>query len=114
VEIPEGATAWMKESRRDTGRAAAGGQFPHKPIDVPVIGLTAVIAGRIERRRIGEQEADKALPVKENRPTVYREIRAYFEGVEEGWGRNPPAEVRRSGLEKKRFSYGSKKIFLRI
>ncbi|MDR2757951.1 MAG: ISAs1 family transposase [Spirochaetaceae bacterium] len=38
--------------------------------------------------------------MKENQPTVYREIKEYFEYVEEDWGRNPPADVWRSGLEK--------------
>jgi hypothetical protein len=38
------------------------------------------------------------LSVKENQPTVYREIKEYFEGVEEEWERNPPADVWRSGL----------------
>jgi hypothetical protein len=41
------------------------------------------------------------LSVKKNQLTVYREIKEYFEYVEEEWGRNPPTDVWRSGLEKK-------------
>jgi hypothetical protein len=60
------------------------------------------------------------LPVKENPPALYRETNEYFECMEEGWGRNPPADVRRSGLEenfppteKKIFPYGEEKILIR-
>jgi predicted transposase YbfD/YdcC len=51
--------------------------------------------------KIREKEADYVLPVKENPPTLYREIKEYFEYVEEGWGRNPPTDVWRGGIEKK-------------
>jgi predicted transposase YbfD/YdcC len=51
--------------------------------------------------KIREKEADYVLSVKENQPTLYRDIKEYFEYVEEGWGRNPPTDVWRGGLEKK-------------
>jgi hypothetical protein len=65
--------------------------------------------------------------VKENQPALYRETNEYFEGEEEGWGRKPPADVWKSGLEgnfpptegenshaeKKKFSCGEEKILMR-
>jgi predicted transposase YbfD/YdcC len=49
------------------------------------ITIDAMGCRRDRAAKIGEQEADEALPVKENQPTLYREI-----NVEEDWGRNPP------------------------
>jgi hypothetical protein len=43
---------------------------------------------------------DYVLSVKENQPALYRETEDYFEYVEEDWGRNPPADICRSGIEK--------------
>jgi hypothetical protein len=64
-------------------------------ISIEAMGCQTDIAAKI-----WEKGANYVLPVKENQPTLYRETNEYFEGVEEDWGRNPPADVRRSGLEK--------------
>jgi hypothetical protein len=39
--------------------------------------------------------------VKENQPELYNDIQDYFDLVEEGWERNPPSDVWRSGVGKK-------------
>jgi predicted transposase YbfD/YdcC len=65
-------------------------------ITIDAMGCQTDIAAKIR-----EKEADYVLSVKENQPTLYREIKEYFEYVEEDWGRNPPTDVWRSGLEKK-------------
>jgi hypothetical protein len=124
--MDEGMPLRIKDERRQSGH------FLHKLIDVLVIGLTTVIAGwdefnvpelldsldvngdtitidamgcRTDRAaKIREQETDYVLPVKENPPALYRETNEYFEGEEEGWGRNPPADMWRSGLEGKNIS----------
>jgi predicted transposase YbfD/YdcC len=50
--------------------------------------------------KIREKGANYVLSVKENQPTLYRETTEYFDCVEQDWGRNPPTDVWRSGLEK--------------
>jgi predicted transposase YbfD/YdcC len=66
-------------------------------ITIDAMGCQTDIAAKIR-----EKGANYVLSVKENPPTLYRETNEYFEDVEEGWGRNPPADVRRSGLAKDR------------
>ncbi|MDR2741958.1 MAG: hypothetical protein LBB98_07350, partial [Treponema sp.] len=51
--------------------------------------------------KIREKGANYVLSVKENQPTLYREIKEYFDCVEQDWGRNPPTDVWRSSIEKK-------------
>jgi hypothetical protein len=65
------------------------------------ISIAAAGCRRDRAAKRGEKGADQALPVKENRPAVYRETNGYFEYAEEGRGRNPPADVGRSGIGKK-------------
>jgi predicted transposase YbfD/YdcC len=40
------------------------------------------------------------LSLKENQPDTYREVKEYFEYVEEDWEKHPPQEVWRSEVEK--------------
>jgi predicted transposase YbfD/YdcC len=64
------------------------------------ITIDAMGCQRDRAAKIREQGANYVLSVKENQPTVYQEIKEYFECVEEDWERNPPTDVWRSGLEK--------------
>jgi hypothetical protein len=77
-------------------------------ITIDAMGCQRDIAAKIR-----EKEPNYVLPVKENQPTLYRETNGYFDCVEQDWGRNPPTDVRRSGLVGKIFSCGGKNIFLR-
>jgi predicted transposase YbfD/YdcC len=65
-------------------------------ITIDAMGCQTDIAAKIR-----EKGADYVLSVKENQPGLYREIKEYFEYVEEEWEQNPPADVWRSGIEKK-------------
>jgi predicted transposase YbfD/YdcC len=64
-------------------------------VTIDAMGCQTAIA-----QRIREKEADYILAVKENQPTLYQDIRDYFECLEQGPGRNEPVEQWDSPLEK--------------
>jgi predicted transposase YbfD/YdcC len=66
-------------------------------ITIDAMGCQAMITEKIR-----EQKADYVLPVKENRPALYNDIKDYFDLVEERWERNPQSDVWSSGVGKKR------------
>jgi predicted transposase YbfD/YdcC len=51
-------------------------------------------------KKIRKKEADYILAVKENQPTLYRNIKDLFEGMESGEIRDVPEDVWQSGTEK--------------
>jgi predicted transposase YbfD/YdcC len=64
-------------------------------ITIDAMGCQRDIADKIR-----EKGADYVLSVKENQPETYREIKEYFEHVEEEWEKYPPQDVWKSELEK--------------
>ncbi|MDR2632307.1 MAG: ISAs1 family transposase, partial [Treponema sp.] len=64
------------------------------------ITIDAMGCQREIAEKIREKGADYVLSVKENQPETYREVKEYFEYIEEGWEKEPPQDVWRSDLEK--------------
>ena len=64
-------------------------------VTIDAMGCQTAIAEQIRKR-----EADYILAVKENQPTLYQDIRDYFEYLEQGSGRHEPVEHWNSSLEK--------------
>jgi predicted transposase YbfD/YdcC len=64
-------------------------------ITIDAMGCQTEIAEKVR-----EKGADYVLSVKENQRETYREIKEYFEYVEEEWEKHPPQDVWRSELEK--------------
>jgi predicted transposase YbfD/YdcC len=63
------------------------------------ITIDAMGCQREIAEQIREQGADYVLSVKENQPETHREIKEYFEYVEERWAEQPPQDVWRSEVE---------------
>jgi predicted transposase YbfD/YdcC len=64
-------------------------------VTIDAMGCQTAIA-----QRIRQKEANYILAVKENQPTLYQDIRDYFEYLEQAPGRNEPVEHWNSPLEK--------------
>jgi predicted transposase YbfD/YdcC len=64
-------------------------------VTIDAMGCQTAIA-----RQIREKEADYVLAVKENQPSLYQDIRDYFEYLEQGPCRDKPADQWESTLEK--------------
>jgi predicted transposase YbfD/YdcC len=63
------------------------------------ITIDAMGCQREIAEKIRERGADYVLSLKENQPETYREVKEYFEYVEEGWEEHPPQDVWRSEVE---------------
>jgi predicted transposase YbfD/YdcC len=103
-------SAWVGENNLTLGELATG-EKSNEITAVPelldmldiqgdVVTADAMCCQTAIVKKIREKKADYILAVKDNQPTLHRNIKDFFEGMESGEIRDIPEDVWRSALEK--------------